>query len=100
MQQLLCFLCFIGAAINIVLDPIFIFVFNMGVRGAALATIISQTICAVWVVCFLISEKSLIRLQIEYIRYNKRSDWKYWSIRHLAIYYAKYGKSGIDYFEQ
>ena len=59
----------IGAVINIVLDPIFIFVFNMGVRGAALATILSQAVSSVWVVRFLLSKKSGIRLKKENIRY-------------------------------
>ena len=60
----------IGAVSNIVLDPIFIFVLNMGVRGAALATIISQAISAGWIVRFLLSEKSAIRLQRKYIRWD------------------------------
>lgn len=53
----------IGAVTNIVLDPIFIFAFNMGVRGAALATVISQAVSALWILRFLISEKSVIRLK-------------------------------------
>lgn len=53
----------IGAVINIVLDPIFIFVLQMGVRGAALATIISQAVSAVWVVHFLISEKTVMKIR-------------------------------------
>ena len=48
----------IGAAVNIVLDPIFIFVLNLGVRGAALATVISQGISCVWVVRFLNGKKT------------------------------------------
>ncbi len=55
----------IGAISNIILDPIFIFVLNMGVKGAALATIISQAISAAWVVRFLLSEKSVIRINFE-----------------------------------
>lgn len=55
----------IGAVANIVLDPIFIFTLNMGVKGAALATIISQTISAVWVVSFLTSKKTLLRIKRE-----------------------------------
>ena len=47
----------IGAAANIVLDPLFIFVFNMGVRGAAVATVISQGVSCVWAVCFFAVEK-------------------------------------------
>ena len=53
----------IGAVVNIVLDPIFIFVFHMGVAGAAVATIISQALSASWVLRFLCSEKSGIRLK-------------------------------------
>lgn len=58
----------IGAVINIVLDPIFIFGFHMGVRGAALATIISQACSAVWVVHFLFSKKSAIRIRIPMLK--------------------------------
>ena len=53
----------IGAVINIVLDPIFIFLFGMGVKGAALATILSQAVSAAWVLRFLTSQKSVIRLR-------------------------------------
>lgn len=60
----------IGAAINIILDPIFIFGMNMGVKGAALATVISQTISAVWVIWFLTSKRAHLRLRIEHIRIN------------------------------
>lgn len=52
----------IGAVLNLILDPIFIFVFHMGVRGAALATILSQLVSAVWVFRFLTGEKAVIRL--------------------------------------
>lgn len=62
----------IGAVTNIILDPIFIFGMDMGVRGAALATIISQAFSAIWVVRFLISEKSQIRLKKSYIRFDKK----------------------------
>lgn len=54
----------IGAVLNIVLDPIFIFVLGMGVRGAAFATILSQGVSAIWVVRFLTSKKALLRLKI------------------------------------
>lgn len=53
----------LGAAVNIALDPLFIFVFNMGVNGAALATVISQGISAVWVLRFLTGKKALFRLK-------------------------------------
>lgn len=54
----------IGAVINIVLDPIFIFALHLGVRGAALATVISQFVSAVWVVSFLKSKRSVLHLKI------------------------------------
>lgn len=53
----------IGAVINIILDPIFIFLFDMGVSGAALATVISQAISAAWVLRFLTGKSVLIRLK-------------------------------------
>lgn len=53
----------IGAGINIALDPIFIFVFHMGVHGAALATILSQAVSAIWVVRFLCSPKSAFKIR-------------------------------------
>ncbi len=58
----------IGAVLNICLDPVFIFVFGLGVRGAAIATVISQAVSAVWVVHFLTSEKSVLRLRRKNIR--------------------------------
>ncbi|XCP84107.1 MATE family efflux transporter [Roseburia hominis] len=61
----------IGAVTNIVLDPIFIFGLHMGVRGAALATIISQAMSAAWVVHFLTSEKSVVRIRRNLIRYDR-----------------------------
>ena len=61
----------IGAVLNIVLDPLFIFVMNLGVRGAALATIISQGVSCVWVVSFLCSKKSTIRIKRENLRVKK-----------------------------
>lgn len=55
----------IGAVINIVLDPIFIFVLDMGVRGAALATALSQAVGAVWILRFLTGKKTILRLKKE-----------------------------------
>ena len=54
----------IGAAINIVLDPIFIFVCNMGVAGAAIATVLSQAVSAVWILKFLTGKKTILRLKL------------------------------------
>lgn len=53
----------IGAALNIVLDPLFIFVFHLGVRGAAIATILSQAVSACWVLVFLCSSRSGLRIR-------------------------------------
>lgn len=53
----------IGAVINIILDPIFIFVFDMGVKGAALATVLSQAVGAVWILRFLTGKKTILHLR-------------------------------------
>ncbi len=58
----------LGAVANIVLDPIFIFVLDMGVEGAALATVISQAASAVWVLRFLTGRKTILRLRLECLR--------------------------------
>lgn len=58
----------IGAIINIILDPVFIFGFDMGVAGAALATVISQAVSALWVLKFLTGRKADIRLKFAKIR--------------------------------
>jgi putative MATE family efflux protein len=58
----------IGAGINIVLDPIFIFGFNMGMRGAAYATVIAQIVSALWVVSYFINGRSNIKIKIKDIR--------------------------------
>ena len=61
----------IGAVANIVLDPIFIFGFGMGVRGAALATIISQAMSCIWVLAFLFGKKTQLRIQRKYFALEK-----------------------------
>ena len=55
----------IGAVVNIVLDPIFIYVFGMGVKGAALATIISQGVSCLWVLKFLTGKKTVLKIRIK-----------------------------------
>ena len=62
----------IGAVINIILDPIFIFALDMGVKGAAIATVLSQAVGAVWILRFLTGEKSILRLQRENFRLEKK----------------------------
>lgn len=61
----------IGAVVNIILDPVFIFTFDMGVRGAALATILSQAISAIWVLHFLTSDRAILRLKRKHIRIER-----------------------------
>ncbi|MCB6570769.1 MATE family efflux transporter [Eubacterium limosum] len=61
----------IGAVLNIILDPVFIFVFGMGVRGAALATILSQAVSAIWVCRFLIGKKTTIKIKPSRMRLKK-----------------------------
>ena len=61
----------IGAVINIILDPIFIFVFNLGVRGAALATVLSQAVGAIWILRFLSGKKTILHLRKENFRLQK-----------------------------
>ena len=55
----------IGAVLNIVLDPIFIYVFGMGVKGAALATIISQGVSCLWVLKFLTGKKTVLKIRLK-----------------------------------
>lgn len=62
----------IGAVLNIGLDPLFIFVFGMGVKGAALATIISQAVSAFWVLRFLCSPRASLRLQKSFMKPDRR----------------------------
>lgn len=61
----------IGAVLNIILDPIFIFALDMGVRGAALATIISQAVSAIWVIWFLSGEKTHLKLKRQYFKIER-----------------------------
>lgn len=62
----------IGAIINIVLDPILIFAFDMGVKGAALATILGQLISAIWVLYFLFGKKSTLKIRKEFLKPDKK----------------------------
>lgn len=63
----------IGAVLNIILDPILIFGFDMGVSGAAVATVFSQAVSALWVFWFLCSKKSIIRIRRKYLRLDKKA---------------------------
>ncbi|GIO33767.1 MATE family efflux transporter [Paenibacillus albilobatus] len=59
-----------GAAVNTILDPILIFGMDMGVKGAALATVISQAISAIWVLWFLTSKRTHLRLRVKHMRFD------------------------------
>lgn len=61
----------IGAVCNIILDPIFIYGFHMGVRGAALATILSQAVSSVWVLRFLLGSDTVIRIRKKYMKLQR-----------------------------
>ncbi len=61
----------IGAVLNILLDPVLIFALDMGVKGAALATIISQAVSAAWVLRFLTAQKTFLKLRKQYFRIRK-----------------------------
>ena len=62
----------IGAVLNIVLDPIFIFGLGMGVRGAAAATVLSQAVSCIWVLSFLMGKKTFLRIRAKYMRLNPK----------------------------
>lgn len=62
----------IGALCNIVLDPLFIFAFDLGVQGAAIATVLSQAVSAVWVMLFITGKKCVLRLKLRNLRVQPR----------------------------
>lgn len=62
----------IGAVANIILDPIFIFTFGMGVRGAAWATIIAQTISALWVLLFMFGKRTILKMRRKNFRMSAK----------------------------
>ena len=62
----------IGAVINIILDPVLIFVLHMGVKGAALATVVAQGISALWVLRFLTGRRAILRLRRSCLRLDGR----------------------------
>lgn len=62
----------IGAVTNIILDPIFIFVFDMGVQGAALATIISQALSCAWALMFLFGKNSVLKIKLKNLKISSK----------------------------
>ncbi len=80
----------VGAIINIVLDPILIFGFNMGVKGAALATIIGQCASAIWVLYFLFGKQSILRIRKKNLKAKIKNIIFNNSFRSISIYNASY----------
>lgn len=70
----------LGAGINIVLDPIFIFVFKMGIQGAAIATVLSMLVCTVWVMSHFYSKESILHFQRKYLKLHKQTVFSILSI--------------------
>ena len=68
----------IGTFLNIVLDPVFIFVLDMGVRGAALATVISQAVSCIWVLSFLRGRKTVLSIRGPYLKMDGKSSPHAW----------------------
>ena len=62
----------IGAIINVILDPIFIFGLNMGVKGAAIATVLSQAVGAIWVLYFLTGKKTILKLKLSNMKLDPK----------------------------
>ncbi len=62
----------IGAIINITLDPILIFGLNMGVKGAALASIVAQAVSTLWVLSFLTGKKTILKIRKKYLKLDKK----------------------------
>lgn len=60
----------LGAVTNIILDPVFIFGFGLGVQGAAIATVLSQALSAAWVMRFLLGEKSSLKIRLKFLRFD------------------------------
>ena len=76
------FTVLIGAITNIILDPIFIFVFDLGVAGAAIATVISQALSAFFVIYYLTSDKSIFQIKKKYLKIDCRIHY-HWESHHL-----------------
>ena len=57
-----------GAGLNIILDPILIFYFNMGIKGAALATVLSQGVSCIWVLSFFLGKRTILHIHLKYMK--------------------------------
>lgn len=58
----------LGAILNTIFNPLFIFVFHLGIRGSALATIVSQTVCSIWVFSYFVGNKSLLKIKTKHFK--------------------------------
>jgi Na+-driven multidrug efflux pump len=89
----------IGAVLNIVLDPIFIYVFGMGVKGAALATIISQGVSCLWVLKFLTGKKTVLKIRIKNLVLDGNRYFGFVA-RCVTVYNAGNGMFNSAYIQQ
>ena len=87
----------IGAVLNIALDPLFIFVFRWGVKGAALATVLSQAVSSLWVFRFLTGKKAVVPLRAEYLRLKKEIVGRILS-RGVAGFAMAFTNSAVSFF--
>ena len=87
----------IGALINIALDPLFIFVFHWGVKGAALATVLSQACSALWVLRFLTGKKAVVPLRKENLRLRKEIVGKILGLG-VAGFVMAFTNSAVSFF--
>ena len=75
----------IGAVSNIILDPILIFGFDMGVKGAALATVISQVLSCIWVLTFLCGKKTILKIQKKNLRLQGHIIFPAWHLEYRSL---------------
>ena len=87
----------IGAVLNILLDPLFIFAFGWGVKGAALATVVSQAVSALWVFRFLTGKKAVVPLRAEYLRLKKEIVGRILSLG-VAGFAMAFTNSAVSFF--
>lgn len=91
------FTLLLGASVNVILDPIFIFALGMGVKGAALATIISQIVSFLWTIFYFLSSKSVMKLRSKYIRLSMKLSNKVLALG-SSSFGVQVGVSAINYF--
>ncbi|GAA0738114.1 MATE family efflux transporter [Clostridium oceanicum] len=85
----------LGAILNLILDPIFIFVFNMGIRGGAIATIISQTANTIWVISYFVGKKSSLKIKKENLKIKKDIVLSIFSIG-MAPFFMQLAASAVN----